>query len=241
MVDAIYSSKLFRASKRKDAIVAAFNHTSNAGLVMQLDSYLDDQYTDLATEEDEKKEKPEEASEEENTSAEGQEQESEGEGDEKNYEIPKSLHADLGDDFNPEEHLYTIDDENEEIPEASSDEGSAEPAPVKEEKPVEESTSIHACTDILSEVDVIKGSLNGTADTAGVNRIHVKDGEFWVYYNDNVNLNNIMTNVIEFFNATGRTYLEFNRLARSDNAMVFVINNVEEEIKPIEVVEGVKE
>ena len=73
------------------------------------------------------------------------------------------------------------------------------------------------------EVEDIKGLLNPSSDTAGVSRIRCKDDEAWVYYNDDVNLNDVMVPAIELLNRPGYTYLEFNRLARSDNAIVFVI------------------
>ena len=74
------------------------------------------------------------------------------------------------------------------------------------------------------EVESIKSILNAKDDTSGVSRVGVKDNkEVWVYYNDNVNLNDVMVPVIEQMNASGYNYLEFNRLARSDNAVVFVV------------------
>lgn len=80
-------------------------------------------------------------------------------------------------------------------------------------------------TDNMSlEVKGIKGTLNSIESTCGVSRVSVKDDkEVWIHYNDNVNLNDVMVDVIEYMNKYGYTYLEFNRLARSENAVVFVI------------------
>ena len=95
------------------------------------------------------------------------------------------------------------------------------------------------------EVESIKSTLNAKDNTSGVSRVGVKDNkEVWVYYNDNVNLNDVMVPVIEQMNASGYTYLEFNRLARSDNAVVFVVlrEDTDRRKKPqSEVVEQVKE
>ena len=95
------------------------------------------------------------------------------------------------------------------------------------------------------EVESIKGTLNSKDDTSGVSRVGVKDDkEVWVYYNDNVNLNDVMVPVIEQMNASGYNYLEFNRLARSDNAVVFVVlrEDTDRRKKPqSEVVEQAKE
>jgi len=44
----------------------------------------------------------------------------------------------------------------------------------------------------------------------------------------------VMIDVVDYLNASGQTNLEFNRLARSDNAMVFIINEQKQEIKPNE-------
>lgn len=82
---------------------------------------------------------------------------------------------------------------------------------------------IDVTDDMGNEVRDIKGLLNSQESTAGVNRVSVKDNEVWVYYNDYVNLNDIMVDAIELVTNAAFTYLEFNRLARSDNAIVFVI------------------
>ena len=74
------------------------------------------------------------------------------------------------------------------------------------------------------EVKDIKGILNAQDETSGVSRVSYKnDTEVWVHYNDNVNLNDVMIPAIELMNQSGYTYMEFNRLARSENAIVFVI------------------
>lgn len=95
------------------------------------------------------------------------------------------------------------------------------------------------------EVDDIKMMLNSDSITEGVTRVRTKgENEVWVYYNDNVNLNDVMVPVIEQMNRPGYTYLEFNRLARSDNAIVFVIirDDTNREKKPeSEVVSKLKE
>ena len=100
--------------------------------------------------------------------------------------------------------------------------------PPKEEPPteisVEESTAVVGSEQTQSiSVDTLKGSINLREDTQGVNRILKKNDEIWIYYEDKVNLNNVMGSVIELVSALGYANLEFNRLARSDNAIVFQI------------------
>jgi hypothetical protein len=53
--------------------------------------------------------------------------------------------------------------------------------------------------------------------------VSVKEDEAWVYFDDSINLNNVMGDVIDGL-ANPYPWLAFNRLARSENAMVFVID-----------------
>ena len=94
--------------------------------------------------------------------------------------------------------------------------------------------------DVVSECDTIKGTLNAREDTTGVNRLEVKDRELWIYYNDDCNLNDKMIEVISVLNSTGYTYLKFNRLARSNNAIVFDVNLNIEPVKTVKEVEDEK-
>lgn len=90
------------------------------------------------------------------------------------------------------------------------------------EQPAETEASTKIMSATISDLSILKGTLNSRDDTSGVLRISEKDGEIWIYYNDDINLNNIMTNVIELLMESGYESFEFNRLARSDNAIVFV-------------------
>lgn len=73
----------------------------------------------------------------------------------------------------------------------------------------------------LSEAAAVKDMLNSDVNTLGVSRVAIKCGEFWAYYDDSVNLNSIMSAVIEKVDSLTNVGLEFNRLARSANAVVF--------------------
>jgi hypothetical protein len=127
------------------------------------------------------------------------------------------------------------------IDDTSSEVSVPESAPASDSEPdddsVEQSTVIaSSCTekDASLETETMKGSLNAVEDTAGVTRIRVKDKELWIYYQDSVNLNSVMGPVIDSMNALGYTYLEFSRLARSDNAIVFDIYDSTQPIQPLE-------
>jgi len=228
----IYSSRLYVTSARKDKIHAAIQNPINAELVQQLSDYLDDD----AKVELERAQKTEELNQIEQQT-----------GDE--HVVPSST-APMGGGGGPSHSSFSGsaitdfgDDELADIePVDFGDEGGGEaPAPETE---VAESTQVDGTPitatsvvwttpeDIVSECDTIQGTLNAREDTKGVTRLQVKDSELWIYFNDDVNLNDTMISVIEVLNSTGYTYLKFNRLARSNNAIVFDINlNYQEDIK----------
>ena len=89
------------------------------------------------------------------------------------------------------------------------------------------------CDYVRIDAEILKGTLNSREDTKGVSRITKKEDELWIFYQDKVNLNSIMEPVIELMNASDFSYLEFNRLARSSNAIVFDISCTPDEVEPI--------
>ena len=229
----IYSSKLYIASSRKERIDAAINMPGNLSLVQQLAEDLDEEYktpSNLGLE----------PSEEASSNAE-------------KPDSDNSEYADMFVDekIDPKKDLVTVNDlakgsmsspapahkSEPEGPKSEPDKGDnselipespANEEPKQEQKPVEESTQITSTTIVKPEekvnLETLKGSLNGRDDTCGVLRIAEKEEkEIWIYYKDDVNLNDIMTNVIEYVANAGFTSLEFNRLARSDNAIVFEV------------------
>jgi hypothetical protein len=231
----IYSSKLYVTSTRKDRIHAAMQDPINAELVQQLSEYLDDD-AQVELKQAVKEEQAKEAAEQGDDSqvvAPSESSGMSGGGGGGHSSFSGDVFSDFGDD-----ELADID-----IPE---DSGESEPA----EAPVEESTKINGkaikatsliwttIEDVAKECDVIQGTLNAREDTKGVSRMQVKDSELWIYYNDDVNLNDTMIAVIEVLNSTGYTYLAFSRLARSNNAIVFDINlSTSEDIKSVKDIE----
>ena len=223
----IYASKLFISSKRKDRITAALVNASNAELVQQLASSLDEEYQrpDLLVEPDQ------------GSSNEG---EVDNGGGPLDNDLPESFSPSGGggaglSSFDPDSDLVDFPEEGEfseegEVPseggEGEIEDVSDESVQDVQEEPVEESTRVNASTDVASKIadnlTALKDGLNSVDSTAGTNRIVIKDNEVWIYYNDDVNLNSIMTDVIEYV-AKVCEELEFNRLARSDNAIVFEI------------------
>lgn len=233
----IYASKLYRASTRKDRIQAALIAPGNLALVQQLADSLDDEYqTPKNLGLDSKPEEQDTQSKSDNLISD----------EEINPETdlvtmddlanslksgakphPSSSHSDASPSSEPKEHEDKPEtDTSELIPDSLMTE--EEPAKKvtkieKKEEPAEASTKITATT--VSDLNILKATLNDREDLAGVARIAEKDNEIWIYYKDEVNLNNIMTDVIEFLmNTKDYESFEFNRLARSDNAIVFLHN-----------------
>ena len=226
----IYASKLFIASKRKEQIRAALLAEANSGLVQQLAEDLDEQYQtpeNLGLEKEEPKE----------------EKANSGNGEFDEFIVDEEI--------DPKNDLVTMDDLGKssgapksapskisspkpsggdkpegEKPKADTSELMPEsPANEKPQEPeasiqVENKAPVKAAT--LPDLNILKGTLNGRQETAGVIRIAEKENEIWIYYNDDINLNDVMVDVIEAITSLDTQPLEFNRLARSDNAIVFV-------------------
>ena len=230
----IYSSKLYVTSTRKDRIHAAIQDPINTELVQQLAEYLDeDSLGELQQAESEAKAK--EASEnqggEEVVSAPDSSFTPSGGGS--SHSFTGNVFDDFGMDDETSDGDFDAGAEVSDIPE--------EPAPETDElaastkitgTPIKANCMIWTTLDdVVSECDTIQGTLNAREDTKGVIRLQVKDNELWIFFNDDVNLNDKMIDVIEVLNSTGYTYLKFNRLARSNNAIVFDISLNTSDIK----------
>lgn len=235
-MQSIYSSKLYIASSRKARIKAALVSKGNLALVQQLATDLDDEYKT-----------PENLGKEPKVDNQVNEQSDNLMVNEKidpekdlmtindlktnrssNRRSGSSMpsggsKSEPSDDFDKEDN--ELGDTSELMPESPANEQQT-----SDKEPAEASTKIVSTTIIKPEqlvnIEVLKGSLNAREDLAGVLRVLVKEKEqeIWIYYNDNINLNNIMVDVIEFVKNAGFDVLEFNRLARSDNAIVFSIS-----------------
>ena len=211
----ITASKLFKTSKRKDDILGKLNSLgSSVSLKIQEIDQVDDNAVN-----------------QENGSIDDKEY---------SHSVPVAPQEDVEldnkrsstDSVNVED-IHKVNSENTETEKNLSDTVNEDSSNSnKEDEEVESSESVNAAslprTDVTDNLDLevksVKGLLNTNSSTSGVSRVSVKDDkELWVYYNDNVNLNDVMVNVIEAVNASGYSYLEFNRLARSENAVVFVI------------------
>lgn len=237
-MNAIFASKLFRSSNRQDKIRAALADPVNMQLVQQLRSYLDEPYQKVGLM-DPQPEEPE---------TDTSEAPAQGEAAKESSSIPESSSSYPSHSSAPS-HVsgpssdpmdipgLNIEDEtsSEEPPASEPSEPSSNEEPAPAEEPVAESTRITSSTDVQDTIEQLKGSINMRQETSGVNRILKKEDEIWIYYEDKVNLNNVMGPVIELVNALGYTNLEFNRLARSDNAIVFqMYENTTQLMQPAE-------
>ena len=246
----IYSSKLYVTSARKDRIHAAMQDPINAKLVQQLEEYLsDDAKVELehaVAEEKADKQAESNASNDSNNSISDSGSASSSRSGGGSSFTPSHFSGSPIDDFGDDE-LADIDIPDDVGSEESAPKPTEEPEPVEsvtqEGRPITSSTAIIWTTldDVVSEADTIKGTLNAREDTKGVTRLQVSDHELWIYYDDESNLNDKMIEVISVLNSTGYTYLKFNRLARSNNAIVFdILLNANEDVKTVKEIEEEK-
>lgn len=228
----IFASKLYRASKRKDRIQAALLSPSNMGLVQQLADSLDEPYKtaeNLGVPVD-KPEATETADfivdEEINPETDLMTVDDLDIGKSSKSQSSSKPHRSAPSSHMPSGPKPSLDDIDRPESDSKPDGDAPNTPPPESSTPSDEteaSTRVTSCTEV--DLAVIKDSLNSRADTCSVSRVAEKDGEVWIYYKDDVNLNNIMTDVIEYLMNAGFSSLEFNRLARSDNAIVFVKTN----------------
>ena len=235
---AIYASKLYRASNRKDKIEAAIADPVNLELVTQLKSYLDEEYQDVVNRH-EAKEKAQlvEGLIDEHQGADNISHSS----DSNSSSSPSSGgfggSPGGGPSLSEKFDMLVSGDDNDESPDdipSDVDEASSDLDDISDDSgldDIEESTAIEGVVEptIDSPSDIsndVKALLNSDESTQGINRALVKKNELWVHYNDDINLNNIMGPVIEKLNVEGYQDIDFNRLARSENAIVFQINSV---------------
>lgn len=224
-LEAIFASKLYRASSRQSELKAAINNPLNKELVTQLQSYLDPEYR-----------KPKEKSNFVDRSAEAQQEA------EANFLDAKTGGGDLGsaphsgpvpEDFSEPAAVENLDVNTEESSDLSPDDESTNTDEANSSTKIGKSAvKADCCVDARGYATLVP-ALNARDDTKGATRYRIKDTELWVYYDDNVNLNTVMAPVIDYMNAASFDKAEFNRLARSDNAIVFELSEVPDNMTPI--------
>ena len=239
-MNAIFACKLYKSSKRKDKIQAAMQNPVNAELIKQLDEYLDDEYKPVThIDGDVTKAVPDEDKNADNaakSSSSSSKHSSSGKSSLGGLSsalsgLEPSISEKYGEELDEEgETAFDATQATDDSSDEDTTDNTADSASRLSGTPITADTIV---TEPLVENHVslsglageLKGTLNARATTAGVNRVSTKNNEIWIYYNDDTNLNNVMTAVIDTLNAANYHYLIFNRLARTDNAIVFTINS----------------
>lgn len=238
-MNAIFACKLYRASKHKDKIQAALSNPINTELVQQLSEYLSDATVDELDTSRSNSDVESKPSNNDVKSKPSDRQPISYRPSPATFH-PTNIGGDDSDDSSVDSDVLDSDVIDSDTVESTDANDLNDGKQDNEPSAVNQSTQIHPTSvcaqtvlynsstisvqDIPDSIDMIKGTLNSRGDTSQVNRVLCKDSELWIYYNDSVNLNTVMGPVIELLNASGYTYLDFNRLARTDNAIVFQIS-----------------
>ena len=235
---AIFACKLYKSSKRKDKIKAALQNPINAELIEQIDEYLGEEYRPVTKiDGDVMKTVPKHDNKSGSSNTQirsgGHSPSSGGLGGLSSalsgLDDDTTISEKYGDElddygnaaFDATQGTSSSDDDNSDTTanSATTVKKSSIVADTVVTKPfVETQVSLNGLAGEL------KGTLNARSSTTGVNRVCVKNNEIWIHYNDDINLNNVMTAVIDTLSSANYHYLIFNRLARTDNAIVFTIN-----------------
>ena len=234
---AIYASKLYKASSRKSKIQASIEDPINLELVTQIKSYLDEEYQDTVDRlQAKQKAQLVENMIEENSDNKPNSQPSSMDGRSSGPSrgfggSPQGGHPSLSEKF---DMLLSEDDDaglNNELDD--SDVPQFDDPTESNLEDVEESTTIEGIDEITTSdksntsdlSSDVKSLLSSDESTSGINRVIAKKNELWIHYNDDINLNNVMAPVIEKLSSSHLDCLNFNRLARSENAIVFQLDS----------------
>lgn len=207
----VLSSSLFAVSTKKAKIMAALTNPLNAELIQQSVSDLPEDTVAKLNESDNQEPNKDGAS-------------PASEGTKSITSDPKPIKFKVADHAVEKDTAALEDDDS-----SKDSDNSVETNPVD----VTSSVSVDC---VVLDAEVIKSTLNGRDDTCGVVSIALKDSgvsELWIYYDDETNLNDTIYAVVSVFNSCGYNMLKFNRLARSNNAIVFDILEIKQPIKSI--------
>lgn len=214
----ITCSKLFVSSSRKDKILAAIQDPNNLELVKQVAEYLDDEFIDKKY-----------LNPETDTSVNNTDDDITQDGSNTKPTSSRKSGGGLGGGYSSSgfSSMDDIFDDDSEGSDELQDEGVPSDDPSQSDFEVKDEPTVDSSKRVTASIvlDVVKGTLNARTDTAGVDRVVEKDSELWVYYNDSVNLNKVMSEATQELLLNGYSMLEFNRLARSNNAIVFDVVN----------------
>ena len=225
MLERIYASKMFAASKNQDKITKALVDPLNGELVQQLRSYLDDDFLKEAKEHREavQPSEPKEPFSRESSSRSDRDNRTPAPERTHDSSNPSPRHSSSS-DFSRLSDMG-VPDANEG---ATFDEEKSEELSDTSETQTSEDASdeISESVDILSDVtcridtDEIERCLNENEQSAGVRRVTLSGSELWIYYKDDINLNSVMDATISKVTEICSNW-KFSRFARTYNAIVF--------------------
>lgn len=233
----IMSSELFKSSKNKSKILSTISNPINKELVKQLESYV--KVSDLTEDDNSAGSKLDDSTESNSSYQETNTNDTSSEDTQKSEQTHTSNPA----SFVPNDSYDTSEtDDREETSSEGSDEDNnteEESSDDSDSNDVNESTSTnkteiksstYVTADIVAKaVNELPGSLNLSDDTKGVDYAAFKTNannanEVWIYYDSEVDVSKILSNVVTYLLSSGYYYLQFNRVSRDDNALVFVVN-----------------
>lgn len=231
------SSELFKSSKNKSKILSTISNPINKELVKQLESYV--KVSDLTEDDNSEDSKLDDSAESNSSYQETNTNNTSSEDTQKSEQTHTSNPA----SFVPNDYYDTSEtDDREETSSEGSDEDNNtedESSDDSDSNDVNESTSTnkteiksstYVTADIVAKaVNELPGALNLSDDTKGVDYAAFKTNannanEVWIYYDSEVDVSKILSNVVTYLLSSGYYYLQFNRVSRDDNALVFVVN-----------------
>lgn len=209
----IYGCKMFRSSSRKNHIKANIANPINVELVQQIKDLTDDSEDTVERVNPSENRSERKILKGPSSSPSGGSYSpsfsDDNEPSEDDIFIPDEFNEDSDKDEKTDDSI-NLDDSDESNDKDVSDEN------------VESSEAITAVVEDDVDMNQLKSILNESSSlTYGVSRISERKNEVWIYYNDDVNLNPMLSDIIYTVESSKFKNLEFNRIARSDNAVVF--------------------
>lgn len=236
----VLNSRVYKNSKFKEKILASANDPINKALVEQVNSYVDSKYVfKLQKELEEAKAKLAEQDEGEEFIGDENEGSDSPVGSKSSGSRSITHTSSTPLSFTPSEDFESSSssdgDEEFDFDDIEIQDGDSESS--EDEGEIEESTSVDGeviisstvttLDDVSQYVGDIVGILNLRDDTVGCLYASIKGtDELWVYYDKKVDASQIVENVNKELQRIQCFFLEFNRVSRDDNAIVFTIKLV---------------
>lgn len=233
----IMSSELFKSSKNKSKILSTISNPINKELVKQLESYV--KVSDLTEDDNSEGSKLDDSTESNSSYQETNTNDTSSEDTQKSEQthtsnpasfVPNDSYDTSETDDREETSSEGSDEDNNTEDESSDDSGSNDVNESTSTNKTEIKSSTYVTADIVAKaVNELPGALNLSDDTKGVDYAAFKTNannanEVWIYYDSEVDVSKILSNVVTYLLSSGYYYLQFNRVSRDDNALVFVVN-----------------